>query len=217
MQDIEQDIEQTEQELTALIVRIVQNYPLIPEEWQHYEPPFRVRFDEPEYCQGPESEELVWALKSHGFYFVGSGCFGLVIGHDDTPDTVYKISARLNDAYGAFALYARQMQGNPHLPVIRELQTGSFFMVVALERLYPIDDENRELCWAVSGIATSAALGDEYDIPGEFEEHVDFLETAADIGRYFYGVATIDIHEDNIMQREDGTPVITDPVSYTKG
>ena len=211
-----QDVEQTEQELTALIVRIMQHHPEIPDEWQRRYPPGFDHFDRPYQAQ-PETEQLILALKQHGFGFLGAGCFGLVLCHESTPDTAYKISARLNDAYGAFALYSRQMQGDPHLPVIREIQTGAFFMVVALEMLERISHENGWVCSEASRVATAESRMEAYTMSEDFEDFAEFLDCAAGIGRYFAGVAQIDIHDENIMQRADGTLVITDPVSYTKG
>lgn len=210
------------QNKTAALVRIIGMFPHLPDDWQAVYPPqgdailwyVASYVSEKDTC----AYNLLSMLADAGFGFVGSGCFGMVVRHDTCPDVVFKISARLNDAYGAFALYARDCAGNPHLPVIYDIQTGYGCMVVALEELQRVHwyDDLCGLHDAIGSTAYEGAIGNECPEFDGSPDYFDVVKCAYEIGCYFSGVASIDIHGENIMQRTDGTLVITDPVSYTR-
>ena len=210
------------QNKTAALVRIIGMFPNLPEDWQDMYPPqedsvlwYRAACVS---VKDTRAYNLLSMLADAGFVFVGSGCFGMVVRHDTCPEVVFKISARLNDAYGAYALYARDCAGNPHLPVIYDIQTGHGCMVVALEELHKVHWYG-DLISVQYEINSAAQAGGEGEMmPDSWHPTAqDAIECAYEIGCYFNGVASIDIHGDNVMQRADGTLVITDPVSYTKG
>ena len=213
------------QNKTAALVRIVGMFPNLPDDWQDVHPPQGdwVLWDRAAYVSEKDTSayNLLSMLADAGFVFVGAGCFGMVVQHETCPDVVFKISARLNDAYGAFALYARDCAGNPHLPVIYDIQTGHGCMVVALEELYRVYwcGDLAGVDYAMSEAAYAGASGerfpDFYTLP-EYDWYGGAIDCAYEIGCYFSGVASVDMHGENIMQRDDGTLVITDPVSYTQ-
>lgn len=52
--------------------------------------------------------------------------------------------------------------------------------------------------------------------PADYEEgDQPFIETCQMIRKFFYGIASFDMHSGNIMFTKDGKPVITDPVSFS--
>ena len=50
-----------------------------------------------------------------------------------------------------------------------------------------------------------------------FQYLIEYAVTAARIHEYFKGIASFDMHAGNWMLNKDGLPVITDPVSFTRG
>ena len=50
-----------------------------------------------------------------------------------------------------------------------------------------------------------------------FQYLIEYAVTAARIHEYFKGIASFDMHSGNWMLNKDGLPVITDPVSFTRG
>lgn len=50
-----------------------------------------------------------------------------------------------------------------------------------------------------------------------FEYLIEYAVTATRIHEYFKGIASFDVHDGNWMLNKDGLPVITDPVSFTRG
>lgn len=58
-------------------------------------------------------------------------------------------------------------------------------------------------------------VADEFDLPADMvEQHHDFLKVYYEVGKHFAQEhGEHDMHPDNVMQRPDGTLVITDPAS----
>lgn len=154
-------------------------------------------------------------LRYMGFMYCGHGYFSSVFVHDDTPGVVYKLSMRTDDAYAAFALWARA-NPNPHAPVFHDIQRGRRAVVFAIKEYLPL------------GVAQSRG-----QLPLDFKPYVligrvrenkpntlyrrNLVKYLREIRKFFNGVAEIDIHGENLMFDPDSKRVIvTDPVSFTK-
>ena len=154
-------------------------------------------------------------LRDMGFTFCGNGYFSSVFKHGDTPGVAYKLSMRTDDAYAAFALWARTNQ-NQHAPVFHVIQRGRRAVVFAIKEYLTL------------GVAQSRG-----QLPMAFESCVligrasankpntlyrrNLVKYIREIRKFFKGVARIDIHGENLMFDPDSKRIIvTDPVSFTK-
>lgn len=154
-------------------------------------------------------------LRDMGFMYGGHGYFSSVFQHAATPGVVYKLSMRTDDAYAAFALWARA-NPNPHAPVFHDIQRGRRAVVFAIKEYLPL------------GVAQYRG-----QLPMAFMPHLlmgrvrenkpntlyrrNLVKYLRDICKFFNGVAKLDIHGENMMFDPDSKRIIvTDPVSFTK-
>lgn len=159
--------------------------------------------------------DMARKLRDMGFMYCGHGYFSSVFQHAATPGVVYKLSMRTDDAYAAFALWARA-NPNPNAPVFHDIQRGRRAVVFAIKEYMPF------------GVAQSRG-----QLPLSFMPHIlmdrvrenkpntlyrrNLVKYLREISKFFKGVAQIDIHEENLMFDPDSKRVIvTDPVSFTK-
>ena len=153
-------------------------------------------------------------LRDMGFMYCGHGYFSSVFQHYDTPGVVYKLSMRTDDAYAAFALWARA-NPNPHAPVFHDIQRGRRAVVFAIKEYISIDAA--KLCGQLPKTFTAHSLMRRVseNKPNTLYRR-NLVKYLRDIRKFFYGVAAIDIHIDNLMFDHDSKRVIvTDPVSFT--
>ena len=154
-------------------------------------------------------------LRDMGFLYCGHGYFSSVFQHADTPGVVYKLSMRTDDAYAAFALWARA-NPNPHAPVFHDIQRGRRSVVFAIMEYISL---NAAQLRGQLPIPFSA-----YCLMGRVRENKpstlyrrNLVKYLREIRKFFNGVAEIDIHGENLMFDPDSKRVIvTDPVSFTK-
>lgn len=173
-------------------------------------------------------QTLPMILVDAGFYVLGRGHFSLVLGHDDQPDTAFKLSLRPEDSYVAYAMYCRQNPG-PHLPKILCMIRAQEGQIIALKR-YATFYEGRDMLggtvefphesskflryWRKAnttrrGYATSIRRNPIYT--------ESYIEALISIGEHFDGAAEFDLHDENLMFDYDTcTFIITDPVSFKK-
>lgn len=161
-------------------------------------------------------DTFIKSLEEKGFKKLGKGMYGYTLEHPSYP-WVFKLFSR-DDGYKLFLDYALTHQDNPYLPKIKgkyiKLTNDSY--VVRLEKLKPIQNQplvnNLEV---LAGTTTDEKLKKK-TIEYLKSHYPDILKILRDIkkianktGYEYY----IDTHGENIMQRADGTPVITDPLS----
>lgn len=154
-------------------------------------------------------------LRDMGFMYCGHGYFSSVFKHGDTPGVAYKLSMRTDDAYAAFALWARA-NPNPHAPVFYDIQRGRRAVVFATKEYVSLNEAQ------LSG--QSPATFSAYSLMGRVSENKpntlyrrNLVKYLREIRKFFKGVATIDIHGENLMFDPDSKRiVVTDPVSFTK-
>lgn len=154
-------------------------------------------------------------LRDMGFMYCGHGYFSSVFKHADTPGVVYKLSMRTDDAYAAFALWARA-NPNQHAPVFHDIQRGRRAVVFAIKEYISID--------AAQLLDQLPETFTAYHLMGRVSENKpnalyrrNLVKYLREIRKFFKGVATIDIHGENLMFDLDSKRIIvTDPVSFTK-
>lgn len=159
---------------------------------------------------------LADALYVDGWEMLGAGCFGLVMKHADYPELAFKFSHKPADAYMQYAMWARDNAGlSPHLPVVHDIYKCDDFVLFALDELVRISHVQYEDMQLVE-LERAARSGDwpEYGVDEELEE---LVALSIRIGEFFRGVATVDLHSDNVMRcPKTWRIIITDPVSFTK-
>lgn len=154
-------------------------------------------------------------LRDMGFVYCGHGYFSSVFVHDDTPGVVYKLSMRTDDAYAAFALWARA-NPNQHAPLFHDIQRGRRAVVFAIKEYTSIN--------AAQLRAQLPATFATYRLMDRVRENRpntlyrrNLVKYLREIRKFFKGVATIDIHGENLMFDPDSKRIIvTDPVSFHK-
>lgn len=162
-------------------------------------------------------DELEGTAKLLGWERLGEGHFSIVFGRDDHPEVAVKISTRAEDSGAAYAAYCRQNQGMVGIPEIFDIQKVGNFYSVLMRRYYSLDLAPCD--WKVSlldEVLKGARDPDELVSAG-FPSMLPLGQTAQAIGKFFYGLASYDLHKDNVMQDEDGNWIITDPVSFSRG
>lgn len=154
-------------------------------------------------------------LLDMGFTYCGHGYFSSVFRHGGTPGVVYKLSMRTDDAYAAFALWARA-NPNPHAPMFHDIQRGRRAVVFAIKEYVSLNEAQ------LSGQLTTAFV--TYRLMDRVRENKpntlyrrNLVKYLREIRKFFKGVAQIDIHGGNLMFDPDSKRIIvTDPVSFTK-
>lgn len=183
-------------------------------------------------------KNLITYLRDNGYKRLGSGAFSSVYGKPGN-DLLIKIGLRdaTEDGYPAFADLARQ-HPNKHFPKVGKIRWmenrhGVKFYVVPVERLLPVnphDIHNIRLIlnfvksWAKHQNLTTVQQLKEFLAGGTItsptavatEEMIDkdpsLLEAFMLIIKHL-PERYIDLNDNNIMKRRDGTIVFSDPVA----
>lgn len=160
-----------------------------------------------------------WNTLSHltrdaGFKKLGNGHFSAAYSHEMLPGRVIKVGFKKEDSGAAYVAFCRMMQGKVGIPNVHHVERHAGCYTVVLDHLQPCDRsiESHDM-WA--DIAREFVASDSYDADDYEEEHQDFIATCKEIRKFFKGIAAFDMHSGNIMFAEDGTPFITDPVSFS--
>lgn len=146
---------------------------------------------------------------------IGAGHFSNVYSNGRNVVKVY----RSDPAYEKFLGYVEH-HPSPHFPKVlsapRTLE-GTDLKVVQLERLQPISNEN----WHIFDTVATAVWLDEgdFDNKDDFSSYQTYLEEHPEytsLANTIRGLRKVEgVHEDmkmeNILQRADGTIVISDP------
>jgi hypothetical protein len=173
-------------------------------------------------------------LKSIGANKLGSGYRASVFDaprKENREDSVIKLYAK-DSAYDSFLSHAKGDSENPHHPRIFQRgkvplgKTGKQQLsVVRMEKLEPLAHDHPIIAHIQNGIIGHASqVLDRFD-SGHYDSlkdaYPEFHKSLHKLARHMVGdgsvnpTASFDLHLANIMQRKDGTPVITDPlVSY---
>ena len=173
-------------------------------------------------------------LRDIGARKLGAGAFGTVFDKPVTKksDVVYKVYSN-DPAYDDFINYARKNQDNPHVPKIygkvkipADKEGRMHLHVVKMERLQSLDRSNnpvsKHLFHNVDGrhIAGGFMLQVQHNL-NNTPEGAALKEKFPLVHKVLHDLSSdpkheghdMDLHQNNIMQRADGTPVITDPMA----
>jgi len=164
-----------------------------------------------------ESSDIAEFLEDNGFYELGSGFFSSVYGHDNL-DIAIKLVDDDHNYIKYINFYAKYGRQNPHLPRIYKYKKVGNVEIVITEKLYPLSENQEDLFQVILKFKRYLMNPNNYDeyyvnnvVNYFIDEYSDLAQIIIDLYKIF-GKNNIDIHQDNIMQRKDGTLVITDPV-----
>ncbi len=171
----------------------------------------------------PDSVDLVGhVLEAAGWEKLGEGYYASVYGKPDSP-YVLKIF-EYDDSYVSYLKLIEQYP-NIHFPKIKgRLRVTPKYRAVRMEKLSPTTKVNvGGLTVDVSGMLNAYMIDKRYQLNNiQIRNRELFDEYAADkpkliealdlINEELVGKYALDLNSDNIMQRADGTIVITDPL-----
>lgn len=152
--------------------------------------------------------------KDAGFNLLGNGHFSAAFKHELLPGKVIKVGFKKEDSGAAYVAFCRIHQGRVGIPNVYHVARHAGCYTVVLDELEPCQRHANETHEHYADLANYFVETDE-----EPEEHHEkdlaFIETCQMIRKFFYGIASFDMHSGNIMFTKDGKPVITDPVSFS--
>lgn len=155
--------------------------------------------------------------KDAGFSLLGNGHFSAAFKHELLPGRVIKVGFKKEDSGAAYVAFCRMNQGRVGIPNVYHVARHAGCYTVVLDELEPCKGRDNETHEHYADLAnyfvenSGAELG---DVDGA-EKELPFVETCQMIHKFFYGIASFDMHSGNIMFTKDGKPVITDPVSFS--
>ena len=155
--------------------------------------------------------------KDAGFNLLGNGHFSAAFKHELLPGRVIKVGFKKEDSGAAYVAFCRMHQGRVGIPNVYHVARHAGCYTVVLDELEPCQRFENDKHDHYADLASyfvensGAELG---DVDGA-EKELPFVETCQMINKFFYGIASFDMHSGNIMFTKDGKPVITDPVSFS--
>lgn len=167
-----------------------------------------------------DSDKLLHFLRKKSLTQLGRGLFSTVLASAQS-DRVVKICQGHHDSWPDYVIWATKMgYAGTLAPKVYSLHMLNRGYIAIMERLIPIGRGNE------TGISYKCALAwGEYcwqrrtQVTPQFAELHNFIGKIADTfggGQGCCGIADLDLHDRNIMCRNDGSLVITDPVTSSK-
>ncbi|WLW41071.1 hypothetical protein MJOCIBJJ_00005 [Serratia phage KKP 3708] len=153
--------------------------------------------------------------KDAGFNLLGNGHFSAAFKHELLPGRVIKVGFKKEDSGAAYVAFCRMHQGRVGIPNVYHVARHAGCYTVVLDELLPCqrcedDDHDHYADLAFQFVECTG-----YDPEDYRKDDQPFIQTCKDIRKFFYGIASFDMHSGNIMFTKDGKPVITDPVSFS--
>ncbi|AZS06443.1 putative protein kinase [Klebsiella phage Henu1] len=152
--------------------------------------------------------------KDAGFNLLGNGHFSAAFKHELLPGRVIKVGFKKEDSGAAYVAFCRMHQGRVGIPNVYHVARHAGCYTVVLDELEPCKRHANETHEHYADLAYYF-VEDESDPEDYAETDQPFIETCQMIRKFFYGIASFDMHSGNIMFTKDGKPVITDPVSFS--
>lgn len=152
--------------------------------------------------------------KDAGFNLLGNGHFSAAFKHELLPGKVIKVGFKKEDSGAAYVAFCRMHQGRVGIPNVYHVARHAGCYTVVLDELEPCNRRGNHLHDHYADLAYYFVEG-EPDQEDYAEADQPFIETCQMIRKFFYGIASFDMHSGNIMFTKDGKPVITDPVSFS--
>lgn len=176
---------------------------------------------------------LACMMKDAGFNRLGNGHFSAAYEHALLPGKVIKVGFKKEDSGAAYVAFCRMHQGLAGIPVVHDVQRHAGCYTVVMDKLLPIEGlsykrrEHMELeaLWEHVDTAVYSSeknwnehvrlCKEEGSWPKFSEYDLAVIETCRKIHKFFYGIASFDMHRGNAMMDANGHLVIIDPVSFT--
>ncbi|ALK86935.1 protein kinase [Yersinia phage vB_YenP_AP10] len=176
---------------------------------------------------------LACTMKDAGFNRLDNGHFSAAYEHALLPGKVIKVGFKKEDSGAAYVAFCRMHQGQAGIPVVHDVQRHAGCYTVVMDKLLPIDGlsykraEHKELeaLWEHVDTAVYSSdknwsdhvmcCKDQDEWPAFSEYDLAVIETCRKIHKFFYGIASFDMHRGNAMMDANGRLVIIDPVSFT--
>jgi hypothetical protein len=152
--------------------------------------------------------------KDAGFNLLGNGHFSAAFKHELLPGRVIKVGFKKEDSGAAYVAFCRMHQGRVGIPNVYHVARHAGCYTVVLDELEPCQRRENDEHDHYADLAYYFVEG-ECDPEDYSEGDQPFIETCQMIRKFFYGIASFDMHSGNIMFTKDGKPVITDPVSFS--
>lgn len=151
-----------------------------------------------------------------GFKMLGNGHFSAAYSHQLLPNRVIKVGFKKEDSGAAYTAFCRMYQGRAGIPNVYDVQRHAGCYTVVLDELNDCKRFNNDEHCKYAEIASDIIdyKLDEHDVLTGWDG--EFVETCKLIRKFFEGIASFDMHSGNIMFSDDGTPFITDPVSFSQ-
>lgn len=157
---------------------------------------------------------LIPKAQDAGFSLLGNGHFSAAFKHEMLPGRVIKVGFRKEDSGAAYVAFCRMHQGRVGIPNVYHVARHAGCYTVVLDELEPCNICCNHLHDHYAYLAHRFVEG-EPDQEDYAEADQPFIETCQMIRKFFYGIASFDMHTGNIMFTKDDKPVITDPVSFS--
>ncbi|ACF15836.1 serine-threonine kinase [Klebsiella phage K11] len=152
--------------------------------------------------------------KDAGFNLLGNGHFSAAFKHELLPGRAIKVGFKKEDSGAAYVAFCRMHQGRVGIPNVYHVARHAGCYTVVLDELEPCQRSGNDEHEHYADLAYYFVEG-ESDPADYSEGDQPFIETCQMIRKFFYGIASFDMHSGNIMFTKDGKPVITDPVSFS--
>lgn len=153
--------------------------------------------------------------KDAGFNLLGNGHFSAAFKHELLPGKVIKVGFKKEDSGAAYVAFCRMHQGRVGIPNVYHVARHAGCYTVVLDELVPCERHENDEHDHYAELAYYFVESD-YEPEDQRKEDQQFIQTCKDIRKFFYGIASFDMHSGNIMFTKDGKPVITDPVSFSQ-
>lgn len=150
--------------------------------------------------------------------FCNSGHFSLCFQHTDADGTDYAIKVSLRDDDGAVPYYKwlwenKKWVDSPHFPELFFVGKVRGFDVCVMEWL-----PDGFYC---DGIDYWAVSGDRDEVESRRHEHTKYTESLLEAGEELAELGSklmlgLDIHSENLRDRGDGVPVLSDPFGFIR-
>jgi hypothetical protein len=157
-------------------------------------------------------------LKKYGWTYTTQGLYSSVYVNPN-KNYVLKLNKHPDPGYAKYVTLIKNYK-NPHFPIISDLKqiniNNKIYYVYLIEKLKQYSDNN--VVKAIKYVSTFPSLPlreiyREEEIPTILLTHPKLEKALRIVGRNLGPRMSLDLHSGNIMQRNDGTIVITDPYS----
>lgn len=156
--------------------------------------------------------QFVFELEELGFKRLGRGAYGVVFEKPGYP-WVFKIFDS-DPGYFAYFNFAKEHQNLSAVPRIKGkyIRINDSTYAVRMEKLYPLNEnEYHNLLKTLRKLFRNIHDETYKDILAELEAEWPDIKEVIDLLPSL-GIRYVDLHNENIMKRADGSLVITDPL-----